>query len=649
MKIIKTILSLSAVLFFTVACSIEPINPLNSQNLSFDVVLDDNTGTKAESLDLYSDGGKVTFLSLEKVPETKSVQVNHTTTFTQIYDTFQVEGRENGVQAFYDNAVYNTSTGLWELQNAQYLWKPGKELEIVAAASSMDNAASDAFFSGVTYNGSPSTASFNYTLPDYQDDQQDFLVGYYKGVTNNGTVALKFNHPLTSLVFKVGPLPLGVTLQVNSITLEGIDASARCDISFGENTVYSWDAHSGVVNYTQVIDNPQPMTEDDYILDETASFIVIPRLFPTNSEARILLNITENGRTYDMYAPLAGEEWNSGETNIYQISYHGERRPVLLDGQSFNVALANLSGGSSNSSYNDGWGSIEYLRIPNVTKIVFETQSDNTEGITVNAPGERPIYMKKAGTVITVTTDSYEFYANESCENMFRGLVNLTAIEGLDNIVTSSVQSMRSMFALCLRLSSIDLHNFDTRNVQLMTHMFRDCEKLTTLDLSSFDTENVTSAASLFRGDKALNNIIWGDHFQLRNCTSFQQMFTYTPFTSLDLSFMIGAEGVSLNGMFAWCTKLESVNLENINDSKDIAYMFHRGDKIRDIILSSHVTFESLNNKTQALYYAASGLPSGEKCTITCTQAAKNELVSGTGYVASRFEWIIIPYEPYEP
>ena len=309
----KTIILIQTLfVLLATACSIEPLNEINSNRINFNVVIDGAPVTKAESLGLYSDGNRTSF-ALERLPETKSVQINHAVTFTEIYNSFRVEGRENGGTVFYSDAIYNSATGLWDLQYPyidpemdSYLWAPGKQLEIVALASSLSPAATNQFFSGVSYDSNPSSASFNYTLPDHAD-QQDFLVGYFKGVSDNGTISLKFNHPLTSLVFETGPLPLGVTLKINSITLEGIDASARCDISFGENTTYTWDAHSGTVSYTQEIDKPA-MEEGDVILGEDASFIVIPRKFPATSDAKIVFNITENGRTYDMYAPLAGQE-----------------------------------------------------------------------------------------------------------------------------------------------------------------------------------------------------------------------------------------------------------------------------------------------------------------------------------------------------
>ncbi len=618
------------------ACSIEPLNEINSNRINFNVVIDGAPVTKAESLGLYSDGNRTSF-TLEKLPATKSVQINHSTTFTEIYDSFQVEGREHGNQVFYDFAQYNASTGLWSLQNAQYIWKPGKEIEVVAAATGRDN---EAFFSGITYNGNPSTASFNYTLPEHTD-QQDFLVGYFRGVTDNGTVALKFNHPLTSLVFETGPLPLGVTLKINSITLEGIDASARCDITFGENTTYTWSAHSGTVNYSQEIDKPA-MVEGDVILGEDASFIVIPREFPVNSDAKIVFNITENGRTYDMYAPLAGQEWKPGETNIYQISYHGEHKAILLDGPAFNNKLAELTGGTSDEVYDFTSSTMAYTEIPRVSKIKFVTLSSNTEGVLVNAPGERPIYMKKSGSassgyVVTITTDDFEFYLNEDATSMFQGLVNLTSIEGLDKVNTSYVVKLNKFFAVCKKLTSVDLSLFNTENVTHMNYMFTGCEQLQSVDFSSFTTDKVKGFGGVFAHAHALSSITWGEHFQLINCTTLSHLFTRCDnLVNLDLSFIQGSTSdIDVAFMFYQCGRLKTVNIENLRGHFSRTWnTFAYCRELQSINLGSFQTLENDYKLTGMLAYSANS----SHCTITCNQVAWNKMTSAdTGYSSQRY------------
>lgn len=647
MKTYYHIIYYTVALITSVACSVEPINESVNKGLSFNVILDESPATKADFMELYSPEGRTTSFILERVPETKSVQINHGVTFTEIYDSFQVEGRENGSRKFYDFAQYNPSTGLWDLQNSSYIWRPGHEIEVIAAASGRDN---EQFFNGITYNGNPSTASFNYSLPDTHASQQDYLIGYYKGEIAEGTVSLKFNHPLTSLVFKVGSLPLGVSIQVNSITLEGIDAEAICDVTFGENTTYTWRDHSGTKDYTQVIENATPQGEGEDILDETASFIVIPRTFPANSEARILLSITENGREYDMYAPLAGQTWAPGETNIYEISYHGERRPVLIDGESFNLALANLSGGAEDATYTS-YISETYLRIPNITRIVFQTKSDNTEGVLVNEAGGSPIYMNKSGTVITVTTNDFIFYANESCKKMFQGLVNLTSIEGLDKIDTSNAKNMLGMFAFCFNLLNIDVSHFDTRKVTSMESMFSACRRITSLDLSSFNTDEVVSIASMFKSSINLSNINFGDHFQLPKNRYLTHTFAETGFTRLDLSFMLSPV-VSLSTTFKSCTNLRYINIENLRGDaiSSIGWAFQYCYNIREIVLPSNWSLQNVTSITRAFHFTAGYLPDGEKCKITCTAAAKNVLTNPQSEMTypSRFEWNIVPYVPNE-
>ena len=75
----------------------------------------------------------------------------------------------------------------------------------------------------------------------------------------------------------------------------------------------------------------------------------------------------------------------------------------------------------------------------------------------------------------------------------FRSFVDLTAIEGLENLNTSNVTSMYGMFWGCSGLTSLDVTHFDTSNVTDMYCMFVSCSGLTSLDVSHFDTSNVTN------------------------------------------------------------------------------------------------------------------------------------------------------------
>ena len=94
-----------------------------------------------------------------------------------------------------------------------------------------------------------------------------------------------------------------------------------------------------------------------------------------------------------------------------------------------------------------------------------------------------------------------------NCTNLFVNLGALTNIQGIENLNTSEVTSMGSMFAGCGKLTSLDLSHFNTASVTDMETMFKNCIKLTTLDLSSFDTSNVTTMSEMFSGCSALTTL----------------------------------------------------------------------------------------------------------------------------------------------
>ncbi len=88
--------------------------------------------------------------------------------------------------------------------------------------------------------------------------------------------------------------------------------------------------------------------------------------------------------------------------------------------------------------------------------------------------------------------------ANQNSSYLFFRFYNMTQINGLENLDTSSVTNMSSMFGYCNHLSSLDLSHFDTKKVTNMSYMFEGCKSLTSLDVSNFDTGNVTEMSSMF-------------------------------------------------------------------------------------------------------------------------------------------------------
>lgn len=599
-----------------VSCNVDSLEETTSgKGLSFDVVLENKAETRSDAMELISENGE-TALVLEKEASTRSVQVNNEGSFITVFNgSFEVEGSEGGANTvFHSTAAYNSTTGLWDLQNSTYVWKPFKRLEVVALAadSDFDN---EAFFNGINYNGTPvSSGSFDYTVPDNLSPK-DLLIGYYEGEAGTGTISLKFNHPLTSLQFKVGDMPEGATLTVNSISLENLDKSGHCIVGFGSPVSYTWNNYNGTVTYKKTFDNPQPMVSGTSFVDGDDTFIVLPRRFPHNTQARIVINVTEFNRNYDVYASLADQEWKPGETNVYAVTFTGSRQAILTNGADFNLAMSTVANG-----------------LTNIKHIVFEVGSDVDSGTEVQEPLQWPIYMNWDNTTktITVSTTSNILYTGTNCASMFANLTALEDIQGLTLLNTSNCVDMSEMFRSCQSLTSLDLSNFNTENVRLMGGMFRDLKAMTTLDLSSFRTDNVISVGSMFRGESSSNrnslrSINFGEHFQLPNNDGFAFTFAYTNLSgALDLSMFECSAMSDLEYMFEGSPSITSVDLSGLGENSTIFFApsVFNGTNVSRINFGPNITFSGLNSSQTDGFFGTTA----SNLVVICNEAAETKL-----------------------
>ena len=105
-----------------------------------------------------------------------------------------------------------------------------------------------------------------------------------------------------------------------------------------------------------------------------------------------------------------------------------------------------------------------------------------------------------------------------SMRNMFYGgfhpetfvmqsLSNMTSIEGLENLNTSTVTDMNNMFGLCQSLTTLDLSSFNTSKVTTFNGMFQGCENLKMADVSSFDINKVRDMGMMFLACTKLTTI----------------------------------------------------------------------------------------------------------------------------------------------
>ena len=193
-----------------------------------------------------------------------------------------------------------------------------------------------------------------------------------------------------------------------------------------------------------------------------------------------------------------------------------------------------------------------------------------------------------------------------NCYAWFVNFKNLTQIEGIENLNTENVTSMRDMFNGCSSLTSLDLTNFNTAKVTDMKLLFANCSALESLDLSMFNTENVTSMPSMFNGATNLKTLNVSN-FNTEKVNNMGHMFANCPnLTSLDLS-SFNTKGVEyVDNIFKNCSNLTTIYASEIfafgSGLKNGADMFLGCDKLKGFIEYNKNTDTDKNNSEFANY-----------------------------------------------
>ena len=179
-----------------------------------------------------------------------------------------------------------------------------------------------------------------------------------------------------------------------------------------------------------------------------------------------------------------------------------------------------------------------------------------------------------------------------STNRYFYDFNKLETIVGIENLNTSNVTDMNSMFAYCRSLKSLNLSSFDTSNVTDMTCMFDCCEKLATLNISNFNTEKVTTFYNMFSNCNSLKSLDVS-HFNTEKATNMCGMFSNCKLlTSLDVSHFDTTNVVEMSCMFFYCSSLTSLDVSNFNteNNMSIASMFSGCSSLTSLDLSSFNT-----------------------------------------------------------
>ncbi|MFW5482870.1 MAG: BspA family leucine-rich repeat surface protein [Prevotella sp.] len=171
----------------------------------------------------------------------------------------------------------------------------------------------------------------------------------------------------------------------------------------------------------------------------------------------------------------------------------------------------------------------------------------------------------------------------------FWGLRKLKTIIGIENLNTSEVKYMNSMFSECCSLTELDVSGFNTANVENMGGMFEGCSQLKTIDVSGFNTANVEGMYGMFEGCSQLETLdISG--FNTANVDDMAGMFSgCSQLETIDVSGFNTANVRHMDRMFEGCSQLKTIDVSGFNTANvPTMYCMFRGcHNLKSIDISS--------------------------------------------------------------
>ena len=193
----------------------------------------------------------------------------------------------------------------------------------------------------------------------------------------------------------------------------------------------------------------------------------------------------------------------------------------------------------------------------------------------LNSGTHLPAWYGKSGNITKAVFDaSFANARPTSCYSWFYDFGNLKQIEGIENLNTTNVTEMASMFYGCSQLTSLDVTHFNTANVVHMTNMFVNCSSLASLDVTHFNTANVTNMGYMFYGCSSLTSLDV-TNFNTANVSGMNHMFSgCSSLTSLDVTHLNTANVLVMNDMFSGCSSLTSLDVSHFN-TKNVEYIMN--------------------------------------------------------------------------
>ncbi len=246
------------------------------------------------------------------------------------------------------------------------------------------------------------------------------------------------------------------------------------------------------------------------------------------------------------------------------------------------------------------WAQEPYIVLDSGDKLTmtyyYDTnKSSHTNGYVVDFENRMSdnVYTNNRDYVEEIYIDStFVNYPLTTANALFSNFTALTAIYGLGNLNTSNVEDMYAMFAVCTKLTSLDVSGLNTANVKYMGSMFEECTSLTTLDLSNFNTANVTKMSYMFYHCSSLTTIYVSNLWSTANVTSTNGATLFT-----GCNHLVGGAGTTYD------EEHQNVDYAHIDGGPDNPGYLTSSGETPNVVAPEAYAVLSGDNTTLTFYY----------------------------------------------
>ena len=209
------------------------------------------------------------------------------------------------------------------------------------------------------------------------------------------------------------------------------------------------------------------------------------------------------------------------------------------------------------------------------------------------------MYYDGTGCVVFTCAEQDTMKIND-LKQFFSNYTNLTTVQGWENVDTSEVTDMSSMFYRCGALTSVDFGDLDTSSVTNASDLFEYCTSLKQVDLSNFNPNKNNVRLDFMFYNSGIEKVTM---YGLDNCTRMNYAFSQCEkLTEVDFSNANTSKLEDIRELFNKCNNLKRVNFNGC----DLSSISHRSDMFYENNSMEYMDFSNVKFPYDSSYFFAS-------------------------------------------